>query len=506
ALRPPLLREAWQHVLDARPVLRTAFVWEAAESPVQVVFRGVALPWEDHDWRGLPADERRERARLFLEEQRGRRFDLGRPPLMRLALLRTADEEWELAWSYHHLLLDGWSISLVLQDVLAGYDALLRGGAPAPVRRRPYHDYVAWLTRQDLPAAEAYWRGALGGVAGPTPLGVDRPADAAPAGRAGFGAAGRLLAAEAGSGLRAFARRHRLTVNTLVQAAWGLLLSRYSGEDDVVFGAVVTGRPPELAGIEAMVGLLVNTLPVRVRVDAGARVDEWLAGLQARQLEARRYEYSPLAEVQRWSGVPAGVPLFESVVAFENHPVEEMEDGAGRGFAVAGWSRSGPGHYPLALVVLPDERTRLQLEYDAGRVAGDAAERMLDHLEALLESLAAGTARRVGELSLLRGPERARVLEEWNATAADCPRDLRLHEMVAEQALRTPGGVAVVSGGEALTYAALEGAASRLARHLRRGGVGAETRVGICLERGAELVVAVLGVLKAGGAYVPLDP
>ncbi|HEV2736925.1 MAG TPA: amino acid adenylation domain-containing protein, partial [Longimicrobiaceae bacterium] len=246
-------------------------------------------------------------------------------------------------------------------------------------------------------------------------------------------------------------------------------------------------------------------LPVRVRVEGGTRVDEWLRRQQAQQLEARRYEYSPLSEVQRWSGVPPGVPLFESIVAFENHPIGVMEGRADRGFVVAGWSRSEQGHYPLALVVLPGERTSLQLEFDRTRVAGEAAERMVGHLAAVLEAMVADPGRRLSELSLLRGSERVQVLEAWNATRADYPRAC-VHELVQEQAARTPDAPALVFEDRTLTYAALEARSNQLARYLVELGVGRETLVGICAERSAELVVALLGVLKAGAAYVPLDP
>ena len=504
---PVVLREAWQHVLDQRPVLRTAFVWEEVEHAVQVVFRRAVLPWESCDWRGHPAEEQQERLNLHLESQR-RPFDLLRPPLMRVSLIRRAEEEFDLVWSFHHLVLDGWSLSLVLQDVLTSYDALLRRTVPVLPRRRPYHDYIAWLLRQDLAAAEAYWRGALAGLASPTPLGVDRAPEAAPAEQAAFGTTERLLPTDATEGLQAFARQHKLTVNTLVQGAWGLLLSRYAGEEDVVFGAVVTGRPPELVGMEAMVGLFVNTIPVRVRVESGTRVDEWLRGLQAQQLEARRYEYTPLSQVLRWSGVPAGAPLFESIVAFENHPIEEMDGGDSRGFAVAGWSRSSQGHYPLALVVLPGKRMSLQVEYDAGRIGAGAAQGMANHLETVLEAVVADPARRLSELSLLRGAERAQVLEAWSAHRGRISPRLphpRADRGAGRAHARTRRPCS--SARRSLTYAELESGSNRLAHHLRRARAWApETRVGICLERGVEMVVAVLAVLKAGGAYVPLDP
>ncbi|HEX2188960.1 MAG TPA: amino acid adenylation domain-containing protein, partial [Longimicrobiaceae bacterium] len=497
-----VLRRAWQRVLERSPGLRSVFLWEGMARPVQAVLRSAELPWQTLDWRDAPREAHPERMRLFLEAERARGFDLLSPPLMRLALVRTEEDAWELAWSHHHLLLDGWSISLVLQDVLACYDALLRGRAPALPRRRPYRDYIAWLLRQDLAAAEAYWRGVLGDFTAPTPLPGERAA-----GEAGpeHGEAGLLLEAGATAALQGFAKGRRLTLNTLVQGAWALLLARYAGVEEVVFGMVSTGRPPELAGMEQMVGLFINTLPVRVEVEGGARVDAWLQGLQAAQQEARAYEYSPLSQVQRWSGVPAGQALFESIVAFENHPVEEMAGAGERSFVVERWAREGRSHYPLELMVLPGERLSVRVEYERGRVESEAAERLVGQMETLLEAIAADPGRRVSEVPLLRPAERAQVLEGWNATAAEAPQGC-VHELFAAQAARTPEAAAVVYEGQGLTYAELEERANRLAHHLVGLEVGPDARVGICLERGVELVVALLAVLKAGGAYVPLDP
>ncbi|HEV2734265.1 MAG TPA: condensation domain-containing protein, partial [Longimicrobiaceae bacterium] len=501
-----VLRRAWEHVLDACAVLRTVFVWEGGARPVQAVVGRAHLPWEVLDWRDAPAAERHDRMRAYLEAQRVRGFDLLRAPLMRLALVRTADEEVELVWSHHHLLLDGWSISLVLQDVLTCYDALLRGAAPALPRRRRFRDYIAWLLRQDLGAAQAYWREELEGFTSPTPLPAGGPVDAAAAEPPRGVGAERHLSSSATAALQAFAKRHRVTTNTLVQGAWALLLSRYAGEEDVVFGAVVTGRPPELPGMEQMIGLFINTLPVRARVDPGASVDGWLQRLHRRQREARSYEYSPLSAVQRWSGVGGGEPLFESIVAFENHPVEEMAGAGARAFVVEGWARMGRSHYPLGLMVLPGERLVARVECDAARFEAAAAERLAGQLETVLRAMVADPARRLSGVSLLSAPERAQVLEAWNATAMEVPGRGCVHELFSARAARTPDAVAVVFEERALTYAELDGDSSRLAHHLRGLGVGPEARVGLCLERGVELVVAVLGILKAGGAYVPLDP
>ncbi|HEU0079782.1 MAG TPA: condensation domain-containing protein, partial [Longimicrobiaceae bacterium] len=457
------LRSAWQEVLGRHPVLRTVFLWESLDRPLQVVHRGATLPWAERDWRSLPRDAQRSELKGYLEADRERGFDLTEPPLMRVALLRMADDEWELVWSYHHLLFDGWSIGLILRDVFALYEASLRGTGPALPRTRPYRDYVAWLQQRDMSEAEGFWRGTLEGFTAPTPLGIDRAAGGEPDGEPSFGYVERLLPAGTTAALHRFARRQRLTASTLWQGAWGVLLSRYSGEEDVVFGATVSGREAGLAGMDAMVGLFINTLPVRLEARGGARVGECLERLQAQQVEARQYDYSSLQQVQKWSGVPAGQPLFESIVVFENHPVWDEVGGGENGFRVEGWDRVGRSHYPLTLSVLPGERTSLRLAYDRRRVEGEAVERMAGHLQTLLEALAGDAGRRLAEVPLLPDAERRQLLEAWHGPEVGFGGEPLVHEMVRAQALRTPHATALVAADESLTDAELDRAANRRA-------------------------------------------
>ncbi|HEX2093631.1 MAG TPA: condensation domain-containing protein, partial [Longimicrobiaceae bacterium] len=505
-LDTPALQKAWQGVLDRHPVLRTVFAWEGLDEPLQVVRRAVSLPWEMLDWRGVPPAAQRKQLESYLEAERERGFDLIDPPLMRVALIRLAEDRFELTWCYHHLLLDGWSLALVLSDVFAAYEAALRQTEPALPRRRPFRDYVAWLGRQDLARAEAFWREALGDFTAPTPLGVDRVTRGGPEAGADSGSSTRRLSSGATAALRAFAQQQRLTLNTVLQGAWGVLLSRYSGEESVVFGATVSGRRPELAGVEEMVGLFINTLPVRVRVEGEARVDGWLGRLQSQQAKAREHDHPPLTRMQGWSGVSAGSPLFESIVVFENTPAWGGAGGGGDGFAVAEWRVMGRSHYPLTVTVLPGDRFELHLEYESRRFGPEAVERILEHLEVLLEGITADPRRRLCGVSLLREAERAQVLHAWNATSAEYPRDRCVHELFTEQAARTPGAPAVLFEDRVLTYAELERRANRLAHHLARLGVAPEVPVGLCVERSPEMIVGLLGILKAGGAYLPLSP
>ncbi|HEX7241918.1 MAG TPA: amino acid adenylation domain-containing protein, partial [Longimicrobiaceae bacterium] len=496
------MQEAWQRVVDQHPVLRTGFAWEGMNVPLQVVRHRARLPWENADWRGCTEEALRERRERYLETERARGFALLEPPLMRLALLQLDDDRFDLVWTYEHLVLDGWSLSLVLRDVFTVYEAVLLHREVAVRPCRPFRDYVAWLERQDLSRAEAYWRETLEGFTVPTPLEIVRSG----------GAGGTVahvehrLSTGTTEALLGAARRHRTTTNTIVQGAWGLLLSRYSGEEDVVFGATVSGRSPELAGMEEMVGLFINTLPVRLRVEGEARADEWLGRLRARQVEAQRYEHSPLQDVQGWSSVPAGVPLFESILVFENHPTWHGVGGGEGGFSVEEWKVYGGSHYPLALAVFPGERLELRLEYDSGRVEADAAGRMVRHLEAVMESLVEDLGRRLEEVPLMREEERAQVLADGCGEARPFPREALVQELIAARAAAWPDAPAVACRGRVLSYRQLDRRAARLAARLRVRGVGAEARVAIFLDRSADLAVSLLAVLKAGGAFVPLDP
>ncbi|MET0396105.1 MAG: amino acid adenylation domain-containing protein [Longimicrobiaceae bacterium] len=495
---------AWERVVERHAVLRTAFAWEKREKPLQIVSRAARAPWRREDWRALADEERTARLEAFLREDRERGFELGRAPLMRLALLRVADDAWEFVWSHHHLLLDGWSVGLVLGEVFELYESIRAGEAGALPAPRPFREYVAWLGRRDPAAAEAFWRAELRGFRAPTPLGIDRGPRAGGAGE--YGEERLDVSPEATAALAELARRRHVTLSTVVQGAWALLLSRYSGADDVVFGTTVSGRPPELPGVDRMVGLFINTVPVRSRVPPDAPFAPWLQELQARQAETREHEHAPLVDVRAWSELPAGEPLFDSLLIFENFPVDASASEPRGGVEIAGFRAFERTNYPLTLVVAPAEGLVLRAMYEADRLDGGAVRALLRHLRTLLEAAARDPEARLGDLPILDAAERARELEACNDTAAEFPRGERIHDRFEAIVAQVPDAVALVFRGESLTYAELDRRAALLARRLSALGVGPESRVAVCLERGPEMVAALLGVLKAGGAYVPVDP
>jgi amino acid adenylation domain-containing protein/non-ribosomal peptide synthase protein (TIGR01720 family) len=494
---------AWQAVVGRHQSLRADFVWEVAAEPVQVIRRAVEVKLRREDWRSLSRESQEESLEEYLRRDREQGFDLRRAPLMRLALFRRSGEEYAFVLSNHHLLMDGWSLSILLREVFALDDAGREGRAPRLREPRPFRDYVAWLRRQDKDEAEAFWRETLKGFTSPTPLGVG--GGSVRLGAQGYAEESLSLSEASTAALQALARRHQLTLSTLVQGVWALLLSRYSGERDIVYGVTSSGRPADLTGSEAMVGLFINTLPLRVRVPPGESLVAWLKDVQGRLAELRQYEYSSLVQVQEWSEVPRGSALFESIFVFENYPVDSAILERGGRLEVADFRSVEQTNYPLTVAAVPGAELTLHLGYKTDRFDAATVRRMLRHLETLLEGIIAGPRRRVSELSLLTAAERDRLIREWNETRVDFPR-LCLQELFERQAAATPDAVALIFEGERLSYHELNAQANRLAHHLRGLGVGREARVGICLERGADMIVALLGTLKAGAAYLPLDP
>ncbi|WP_330277065.1 amino acid adenylation domain-containing protein [Lentzea sp. NBC_00516] len=491
---PAALAGAWQRVADRIPVLRTAFVWEDLPRPYQVVYEHARIPVSELDWRDLGGAELDAAVAHYLDQDRKAGLDLGEAPLVRVAIIRLFDTRVRLVWTFHHALLDGWSGMQVLAEVLGEC-----ADDPVPVPRRPYRDYVEWLANQDFTAAREHWRGEIGGFEAATPLPFDRPKS----GLHRTVSSARLvveLPEELTTRVYETAKRAQVTINTVVQGVWALLLSRYSGEADVCFGATTAGRPAGLAGVDQMAGMFINTLPVRVDVDPDADVVTWLREQQAAQAAARQYDHVSLTEIVEWCDLPRGRDLFDSIVVFENYPVEPA---AGDVPSIVDIGSTSGTNYPLNVVVYPEDALSLLLHYDPALFDPATVRRMAGHLRTLFEAIASGGGR-VGELPVLTEAERTQ-LTGW-ASTGPARTGGRLHEVISARAATAPDAVAVVHDGVATTYGELDAAANRLAHHLSALGVGRDVLAGVSVPRGTDLVVAVLAVLKAGGAYVPLDP
>ncbi|MBR7671820.1 amino acid adenylation domain-containing protein [Streptomyces daliensis] len=490
------LRRSWEGLLARHAVLRASFRRRKSGEAVQVIARQVALPWRETDLSGMPeADALTELDRLA-EQERTERLDLTVAPLLRMRLVRLGEERHRLMITSHHILMDGWSLPILINEMFTVYVA--GGDTTGLPRTTSYRDYLAWLSRQDKDAARDAWRAELAGVDEPT---LVAPADPARSTVALEGLTDEIPP-RLSQDLVRMARGNDLTVNSVIQGAWALVLSRLTGRDDVVFGATSAGRPTELPGVESMVGLTMNTLPVRVRLQGGQSVLEMLTELQARQSALMAHQHIGLPEVQRVSGPGA---TFDTLVVYENYPRPPAAAPSPDTFAITFAGGQESAHYPLTLLVAPGERMPCKIDYRPDLFDRDTIQSVLDRLVRVLEQMVADPSARLADVEVLDEAERALVVGEWNDTARAVSAG-SVPELFAGWAASTPGVVAVRCGDQVLSYGELEERSNRLGRYLTGLGVGRESRVGLCLPRGVEMVVGMLGVWKAGGAYVPLDP
>ncbi|MER5772679.1 condensation domain-containing protein, partial [Streptomyces sp. NPDC001985] len=427
-------------------------------------------------------------------EERSRRFDLAVPPLVRILLVRMGPDRYRMMITLHHIVLDGWSLPILMRELWAAYEAGGSGsGLPAVT---PYRDYLEWLSRQDRGAAREAWRQALAGA--------DEPSLIAPVERDAELVHGEVVSGEADpaldEALRALVRDHGVTLNTVVQAGWGLLVAKLMGRRDVVFGASVAGRPADLPGMESMLGLFINTVPVRVRLDPAQTVAGMLAGLQAEQSALMDYQYLSLSDIQRVAGTGAN---FDTILAFENFfsgvqsqvsPDSTEGDLAGPpGLRVFESGIRESINYPLGLIAGPVGGLKLRLNYRPDLFTADEAQSILDRLLRLLSRLAANPDATLARIALVDDDERSLVVDQWNATERPVPSGSFV-ELFEAQVVRTPGAVAVVGDDREWSYAELQRFADRVACGLVARGVGRGDYVGVVMDRSVDLVAVLLGV------------
>uniref|UniRef100_UPI00126A7A4E condensation domain-containing protein n=1 Tax=Streptacidiphilus carbonis TaxID=105422 RepID=UPI00126A7A4E len=498
---PGRMRAAGQALLDRHAALRTAFVADGAGELVQVVPGRVELPWRHDDLAGLGVEERDAAYARLLAEDHAAHFDPAVPPLLRMSLVTMGPDRSELVLTAHHVLVDGWSLPVLMADLLRLYGT---AGDPASLPdRRGFRDFLVWLSEQDREESARAWARELEGVEGPTLLAPEAGSAADQAGA--VGAVDVPLPPEEARELSRRAAELGVTLNTVVQGAWALLLSGLTGSGDVVFGATVSGRPPAVPGVDEMVGLFINTLPVRVRCAPSATLADLLTDLQQRQGALLDHHYYGLTDIHRDAGLST---LFDTLVGFESYPVDRAALGEAHeaaGIGITGVTPDSGTHYPLSVVATADPHLRVALQYQEQVFDQEAAGSLAARFVRVLRQIAADPYVRVRAVDLLEPGERVRLLDDFNETGAPVPVGT-IPGLFEARVAATPDATAVVFGETTLTYRELDDRANGLARVLAGRGVRPESVVGVALTGSPELVVALLAVMKAGGAYLPINP
>jgi amino acid adenylation domain-containing protein len=500
-------QQAWQKVVAKHPILRSSFHWEEIEKPLQMVSQKVELPWMVYDWKHWDNLQQKEALESLLKSDRASGIELDQAPLMRFTLIQLASDSYQFIWSHHHILLDGWSMQIVLQEVFDCYESYNRGESLPLTSCHPYREYISWLQEQDSSQAKKFWQQRLKGFEAPTLLVVDQLISNQPQ-QDTYQEIPFKLSFDITNQLQSLAQKHHLTLNNLVQGAWGLLLSRYSGETDIVFGATVSGRPSDLPNIDRMVGLFINTLPVRLQISGQEKLIPWLKALQSQQFEQESYTYYSLADIQKNSDIPPNMSLFESLLVFENYPVNSSKNTSEKTLEITDIRCLERTNYPLTVVIIPNRELSGRIVYDTRRFEAETIERMIGHLQTLLAAMANHPELSLSEFSLLtKAEEEQLILAENQNDALIKNIDYQsVHRLFEKQAEKTPNAIAIIYKDEQLTYQELNQRANQLAHYLQFLGIKLEDKIGVCIERSSLMAIAFLGILKAGGAYVPLDP
>ncbi|MDV7266650.1 non-ribosomal peptide synthase/polyketide synthase, partial [Rhodococcus oxybenzonivorans] len=493
------LRLAGQALLDRHANLRASFVYDEGGTPIQAISRQVELPWTEIDLSGLDADARAAEMDRVADADRRRGFDMSTPPLIRFTLMQVGGDEQHLMVTNHHILLDGWSMPLLIRDLLTLYATA--GDTAALPRVNPYRDYLAWMSHRSTEESLGVWARALAGLEGPTLL---APADAAAQSTDESSELIVELDDDDTELLSALARERGITLSTLIRTAWGIVLGSLTGRTDVVFGGTVSGRPPQIPGIESMIGLFINTLPVRVVLDPSETLGELLERIQSEQAALLDHHYLGLTDIQ---GVGGDGAVFDTLTVFESYPVDRA--GLTENTDIAGMNvldvhdRANAAHYPLAVIASAHERLQLKLEYVPTLFDGDAVARIGDRVVRALMALAERPNLRLAQLRLLTEAEETALVPVRGLPG----RSVRtLPAMFAETAAAAGDATAVVASHRRLTYRELDERSNRFARLLLRRGVGPEDFVALGISRALESIVAVWAIAKTGAAFVPVDP
>ncbi|MFT5797162.1 MAG: amino acid adenylation domain-containing protein [Candidatus Azotimanducaceae bacterium] len=509
-LEAELFKEAWGQVIMRHAALRTAFAWQGLEEPLQVVAPRSKVPLEVLDWLGEDNQSDRLSELCLVERKQG--FKLTAPPLMRIKLVQLKHEEFQLIWTWHHSILDAWSVPIVIEEVFALYDAAVTGASAHLPAKHDFKEFIAWQLNQDKAKPQIFWKSYLSGFEEPTKIGID--AGPPKVGSGEYGLEFFPIAPAEIDLLRAGARKSGVTLNTLVQGAWAFLLARYSGQKDVVFGTAVAGRPAELPGVEAMVGLFINTLPVRCKMEATQVATDWLQDHQRQSVQARAHEHIALADIHGWSDVSKEREMFESLLVFEDFP-SHRSDLTGGGVSVGDVDFVERANLPLTVLFAVRKDSVIGVGYDADRFDSAAIGRMVVHLKTLLLNLADDPTQPLSSFDHFKSDERQKIIQQWSAApnpiSAACQlADLSVSRLFEAQVELSPTNTALIfngpQGDETLDYATLNKRANTLANYLISKGISSVDRVAIAMDASLWRIISVLAVIKCGAAYVPLDP
>ncbi len=499
-----IFRKSWEHLVASTPVFRTVFRWSKLKDPLQIVLKELPVDIALIDLSGMDQPDQYPRIDEFMVKERSSPFKLEEWPLMRLTLFKLGNERHHFLWSHHHILIDGWCMPLVLKDLFETYLSLMTGQTPPRPMRRAYKDYINWLANQDQDKARSFWIGMLDGFETPNILPYDYRRGEID--ETGSSMVRLSLPADMSDKLKEVARKERITISTLLQAAWAVLLRTYSVQDDVVYGTTVSGRPADLKGSEDIIGLFINTLPVRVKFDDQTTLSGVCKQIQDISVGMREFEYSLLPDVKAASGIPRDQNLFDSIFVFENVPTDAVSGMRNNGLGISNVKGFEMTNFPITIIAVPGDILNIDIHYHKALFSNLTVSRMTGHMRQVLNAMVDNPAKKISEVDILTLDEREEILIGFNKTDSYWPEDKCPYQSFEEQVLKTPDKTALWFDGKSLSYMELNSKANCLANFLKKKGLETEGKVCLLMERSLEMIISILAIHKAGGCYVPMDP
>lgn len=502
-LNKDYFKKAWELVIQNNELLRTVYRWEGVTNPIQIILKEQALLLKEYDLTHLESDARSKRVEEIRGEERQERFDLQTGPLFRITLCKMSNEDWELILNNHHILYDGWSMGVILREFFQGYADLMQGKEPQLLKKNTFNSYLKWLQERDKVEQEKHWRSYLQGITSPTPFPIDHQQR-----QATLAVQNQLKKLPEGLSdrLRELAKRLNVTVSSILTAAWGILLNKYTNNDQVMFGLSVSGRNSEILEIEEMVGLFINTVPQAIQIDSATTTEELIIRVNQEATQRKGFESASLIDIKSYSEIDQRSELFNSIMVIENFTFFDELNSSDNPLTVNSYHSFEMPNYDLTLEVVLLKEIEVNFIYNNNLIEESTVEKLHTYYANILQEIVKQPDVSPVYFEMFLAEERNQLLNEFNNTYLDYERTKTIHQLFEEQVEKTPNSIALEYEGQYLTYQKLNEQANQLARYLRKRGVQPETIVGIMMERSLEMVIGLIGILKAGGAYLPIDP
>jgi amino acid adenylation domain-containing protein/non-ribosomal peptide synthase protein (TIGR01720 family) len=499
-----IIQQSWSYVLSRHSILRSGFYYDEFSIPVQCVYKNAEIPVTILDYRNFNKERQLAEVKKYVEADRLKGFDFKSYPLMRIVLVRLSEDNYKMLWTWHHILFDGWSMPILMEEFLTTYEMIASGNKLDEKEEDRFEDYIRYLEREDAEKQETYWREYLQGIEESTLLPFIDATTQLTKGQGIYKSMFLNFNKETTAMAENFAQSNRITLNTLMQGIWSYLLHSYTGSKDIISGTIVSGRPDDLPSVEQRVGMFINTLPLRTEMNKEKKINEWLQEIQKDQIVSRQYQFTPLQEIQSWTGIQGD--LFDNILVFENYPLSEIVGSKEWKLKAGNMKILEQTNYPLNIFINNSEKLEINFSYNTELLKDEYVNEIRDHFENVFRQIISNNDLRLEDIKLLTKAQKEKLLFEFNDTEKEYPDSKCISELFEEQAIQNPDAVAIVFENEQLTYKELDERSNQIAHFLRSKGVKEETLVAICIERSIMMVTGILGILKTGAAFVPIDP